>query len=244
MLLLPIRSGAPHLDWGGVALALGAGVCWALYIVFGQKSGAAVGQYATSLGIIVAACVIVPIGVAHAGTRLFAPALLPLGLGVAALSSAFPYTLEMIALRRLPAQAFGTLMSLEPAAGALMGLLLLGEHLSGQEWFAIALVVLASMGTALTVKSGEVHPRSAGLEFRQTVSRGIRAASILPALSSRETPPRLQPACNIFLNPVRPSSAGFPAAEDDGAAQKGKYPYRRLRRNICCRHPVFIWEIL
>ncbi len=158
-LLLPIRQGAPQLDWGGVALALGAGVCWALYIVFGQKSGAAHGQYTTSLGVIVAGCVIFPIGLAHAGTRMFAPDVLPLGIGVAILSSAVPYTLEMVGLRRLPAQAFGTLMSLEPAAGALMGLLLLGEHLSGQEWFAIALVVLASMGTALTVKSGEAHAR-------------------------------------------------------------------------------------
>jgi inner membrane transporter RhtA len=117
------------------------------------------GQYATSLGIIVAGCVIFPVGLAHAGMAMFRPDVLPLGIGVAILSSAVPYSLEMIGLRRLPAQAFGTLMSLEPAAGALMGLLLLGEHLSGQEWFAIALVVLASMGTALTVKSGEAHPR-------------------------------------------------------------------------------------
>jgi inner membrane transporter RhtA len=159
LLLLPIRQGAAHLDWGGVALALGAGVCWALYIVFGQKAGAVHGQYATSLGIIVAGCVIFPVGLAHAGMAMFRPDVLPLGIGVAILSSAVPYSLEMIGLRRLPAQAFGTLMSLEPAAGALMGLLLLGEHLSGQEWFAIALVVLASMGTALTVKSGEAHPR-------------------------------------------------------------------------------------
>ncbi|MBS0282155.1 MAG: EamA family transporter, partial [Proteobacteria bacterium] len=159
LLLLPIRQGAAHLDWGGVALALGAGVCWALYIVFGQKSGAAHGQYATTLGVMVAGAVIFPIGLVHAGTALFRPDVLPLGIGVAILSSAVPYSLEMIGLRRLPAQAFGTLMSLEPAAGALMGLLLLGEHLTGTEWLAIALVVGASMGSALTVKSGEAHPR-------------------------------------------------------------------------------------
>jgi len=159
LLLLPIRQGAAHLDWTGVALALGAGVCWALYIVFGQKSGAAHGQYATTLGVMVAGAVIFPIGLMHAGTAMFRPDVLPLGIGVAILSSAVPYSLEMIGLRRLPAQAFGTLMSLEPAAGALMGLLLLGEHLNGTEWLAIALVVGASMGTALTVKSGEAHPR-------------------------------------------------------------------------------------
>ena len=159
LLLLPIHPGAVPLNWTGVALALGAGVCWALYIVFGQKAGASLGQHATGLGIAVAACVIFPIGFAHAGMALFRADVLPLGLGVAILSSAFPYTLEMFALRRLPAQAFGTLMSLEPAAGALMGLALLGEHLSFVQWLAIGTVVLASMGTALTVKSGEAHPR-------------------------------------------------------------------------------------
>ncbi len=159
LLLLPLHPGAAPLNWGGVALALGAGVCWALYIVFGQKAGASLGQHATGLGIAVAACVIFPIGLAHAGTALFRADVLPLGLGVAILSSAFPYTLEMFALRRLPAQAFGTLMSLEPAAGALMGLMLLGEHLSFLQWLAIGTVVLASMGTALTVKSGEAHAR-------------------------------------------------------------------------------------
>ncbi|MES2293753.1 MAG: EamA family transporter [Pseudomonadota bacterium] len=158
-LLLPIHAGAAALDWTGVAFALGAAVCWALYIVFGQKAGASLGQYATGLGIAVAACVIFPIGFVHAGMALFRPDVLPLGIGVAILSSAFPYTLEMFALTRLPTQAFGTLMSLEPAAGALMGLLLLGEQLSFLQWTAIVIVILASMGTALTVKSGEAHPR-------------------------------------------------------------------------------------
>ncbi|HXS06721.1 MAG TPA: EamA family transporter [Rhizomicrobium sp.] len=158
-ILLPIHPGAAHLDWTGVAFALGAAVCWALYIVFGQKAGASLGQYATGLGVAVAACLIFPIGYAHAGLRLFAPDVLPLGIAVAILSSAFPYSLEMFALTRLPTQAFGTLMSLEPAAGALIGLLLLGEQLSFLQWTAILIVILASMGTALTVESGEAHPR-------------------------------------------------------------------------------------
>ena len=159
LLLLPIHPGAEPLDWTGVAFALGAAVCWGLYIVFGQKAGASLGQYATSLGIAVAACVIFPIGLVHSGLDLFRPDVLPLGVGVAILSSAFPYSLEMFALTRIPTQAFGTLMSLEPAAGALMGLLLLGEHLSFLEWVAIFIVILASMGTALTVQGGEAHPR-------------------------------------------------------------------------------------
>ena len=158
-LLLPIHPGAAPIDWTGVTFALGAAVCWALYIVFGQKAGASLGQHATSLGIAVGACVIFPIGLAHAGADLFRLDVLPLGFAVAILSSAVPYSLEMFALTRVPTQAFGTLMSLEPADGALMGLALLGEHLSFLQWTAILIVILASMGTALTVKSGEAHPR-------------------------------------------------------------------------------------
>lgn len=157
VILLPIRH-TNGLSWSGTALALGAGLCWALYIVFGQKAGAVHGQYATVLGSIVGALVITPIGFAHAGWTLLAPYNLAWGLVVATLSSALPYSLEMVALRRLPAQAFGTLMSLEPAVGALMGLLLLGEQLSVLQWGAICTVVLASMGTAMSVRS-EAHPR-------------------------------------------------------------------------------------
>ncbi|HXR94809.1 MAG TPA: EamA family transporter, partial [Rhizomicrobium sp.] len=157
VVLLPIRH-ASGLSWTGTALALGAGLCWALYIVFGQKAGAIHGQYATVLGSVIAALVITPIGFAHAGWALLLPHNLAWGLAVATLSSALPYSLEMIALRRLPTQAFGTLMSLEPAVGALMGLLLLGEQLSLLQWGAIGTVVLASMGTALSVRS-EAHPR-------------------------------------------------------------------------------------
>jgi len=157
VVLLPIRHAA-GLSWSGTALALGAGFCWALYIIFGQKAGAAHGQYATVLGSIVAALVITPIGFAHAGWALVRPHNLAWGILVAGLSSALPYSLEMVALRRLPAQAFGTLMSLEPAVGALMGLLLLNEQLSLLQWAAIGTVVLASMGTALSVRS-EAHPR-------------------------------------------------------------------------------------
>jgi inner membrane transporter RhtA len=157
LVLLPIRHTA-GLSWSGTALALGAGFCWALYIVFGQKAGAVHGQYATVLGSIIAALVITPMGFAHAGWALLTPHNLAWGFAVAGLSSALPYSLEMIALRRLPTQAFGTLMSLEPAVGALMGLLLLHEQLSLLQWAAIGTVVLASMGTALSVRS-DAHPR-------------------------------------------------------------------------------------
>jgi inner membrane transporter RhtA len=150
--LLPLTHAAPHLDVGGAALALGAGVCWGLYIVFGQKAGAAHGGYTTMLGSVVAALVVLPFGIAHAGAALFQPRLLPFGLAVAALSSALPYSLEMLALRRLPTRVFGTLMSLEPASAALMGFVLLHERLAPIQWPAIGAVMLASAGMALTAQ--------------------------------------------------------------------------------------------
>jgi inner membrane transporter RhtA len=146
-LLLPITGGATHLDTAGVLYALAAGVGWALYIVFGQKAGHAQGASASTWGMMIAAVVTVPIGIADAGIQqLAAPGVLAFGLGVAVFSSALPYTLEMVALRRLSAKTFGTLMSFEPAIAALAGVTLLHEHLTGLQWLAIAAIVGASMG--------------------------------------------------------------------------------------------------
>jgi inner membrane transporter RhtA len=148
--LLPLGlSGAP-LSGLGIAYALGAGACWALYIVFGRKAGAAHGGQITSLGTLIGACIIVPIGIAHSGAQLFAPAILPLAIGVAVLSSALPYSLEMFAMPRIPTRTFGVLMSLNPAMGALTGLLFLGESLTLIQWTAVASVVVASAGSAAT----------------------------------------------------------------------------------------------
>ena len=97
----------------------------------------------------IAALVAAPIGIAHAGMTLLQPEVLALGLLVALISSAIPYTLEMFALRRFPANTFGTLTSAEPAVGALMGLLLLGEMLTPSQWLAIGIIVVSSVGTAL-----------------------------------------------------------------------------------------------
>lgn len=150
-LLLPIGHSAHGVDPVGALFALAAGACWALYIVFGQKAGADHGTRTVAWGALVAAVLIVPIGVAHAGTALLDPAVLPMGLAVAILSSAFPYTLEMIALTRLPTRVFGTLMSMEPAIGALSGLVFLGERLSVVQWGAIGAIIAASLGAALTI---------------------------------------------------------------------------------------------
>ena len=158
LLLLPLRGEAHALDPAGVLYALAAGVGWALYILFGQKAGTAHGSDAVTLGIAIGALVAVPAGIAHAGAALFSPALLPLGLGVAFLSSALPYSLEMIALTRLPARTFSVLLSLEPAVAALAGATFLGERLSGLQWLAIAAIITASAGAAFTARLPVAEP--------------------------------------------------------------------------------------
>ncbi len=156
-LLLPLHDLAAPLDLVGVAYALGAGAFWALYIVFGKRSsGAAPGGSVAAIGMVVATCVALPAGLAHAGADLLTPALLPVALAVALLSSAIPYSLEMISLKRLPAQTFSILMSGEPAIGALFGLALLGEGLSANQWIAIGLIVGASLGTSLSAARSAV----------------------------------------------------------------------------------------
>jgi len=148
--LLPLGIGSKPLSPAGIGFALAAGLCWALYIVFGRKAGAVHGGRTAALGTLVGALVIVPVGIAHAGTALFSPALLPVGCAVALLSSALPYSLEMYALPRLPTRTFGVLMSLSPALGALSGLCFLAERLSAIQWAAIASIMLASGGSAAT----------------------------------------------------------------------------------------------
>ncbi|MBN8924727.1 MAG: threonine/homoserine exporter RhtA [Rhodanobacter sp.] len=158
LLLLPLRGQAHALDPVGVMYALAAGVGWACYIVLGQRAGAEHGGDAVTWGTSIAALVAIPVGVAHAGSALFHPALLPFALGVAVLSSALPYSLEMIALTRLPTRSFGTLLSLEPAIAALAGVALLGEHLSLLQWLAIVAIIVAAAGTALSVRRPVVEP--------------------------------------------------------------------------------------
>ncbi len=148
--LLPLGAESKPLPPLGIAFALAAGFCWALYIVFGQKAGAAHGGRTAALGTLVGAVAIAPIGVANAGAALLAPAILPAACAVAALSSALPYSLEMYALTRLPTRTFGVLMSFEPALGALSGLCFLGESLTAVQWAAIASIMLGSGGSAAT----------------------------------------------------------------------------------------------
>lgn len=146
-LLLPLTPGSAPLDPRGVASALAAGACWAVYIVCGKKAGHAHGAAASTWGMLIAACLVVPVGVADAGRALWSMAVLPMGAAVAVMSSALPYTLEMTALRHLSMKSYGTLTSLEPALGALTGLWLLHEQLTLVHWLGIGAVMIASAGT-------------------------------------------------------------------------------------------------
>ncbi|MGU3540499.1 EamA family transporter [Methylobacterium sp. A54F] len=146
-LLLPL-GGAGRLDPAGIGFALAAALAWALYIVLGQRAGRIHGGQAVSLGMTAAALFVLPFGIAEAGSRLLEPRLMLLGLVAAALSSALPYSLEMVALKRLPAPAFGVLLSMEPAIAALSAFAILGERLSGVQWLAVLSIIVASAGTA------------------------------------------------------------------------------------------------
>jgi len=148
--LLPLGLAHEPLSAAGIAFALAAGGCWALYIVFGQKAGSLHGGMTAALGTVIGALVIIPFGLAQAGAALLDPSLLPIACAVALLSSALPYSLEMFALTRLPTRTFGVLMSGEPALGALSGWCFLHEHLSLVQWAAVASIMLATAGSTIT----------------------------------------------------------------------------------------------
>lgn len=144
-------GGFSSLDPVGVAFALGAGAMWATYIVFSARTGRRFPQAdGLALAMVVAAVVFLPLGVAESGTKLLNPTTIALGSVVAVLSSVLPYTLELLALRRLPSSTFAILMSLEPAVAATAGFLILHQALSVPEAMAIALVIAASMGAVRT----------------------------------------------------------------------------------------------
>jgi inner membrane transporter RhtA len=135
----------------GVLFALGAAVGWATYIVLSQRVGRLVaGPDGLALALTVGGLALAPFGIVGAGSRLLDPHNLGLGLVVAILSTAIPFSLEFAALRRLSRQLFGILMSLEPAMGAAAGFFFLGQRLSIRDLLAIALVSVASAGATLS----------------------------------------------------------------------------------------------
>ena len=151
-LLLPLGHDVNTLDPMGMFWASMGGIGWGCYIIFGKRVGHLPVAVTAPLGAAVAALVVIPVGVAHAGAVLFTPELLLVGFGMAFVSSAIPISLELFALRHLPKNVFGTMTSLEPAVAALLALLFLGEVLSPSQCLAIGLIMFASMGCAMTAQ--------------------------------------------------------------------------------------------
>ncbi|MCH6162487.1 EamA family transporter [Streptomyces marispadix] len=157
----PGGGGAGELDLVGVAFALGAGAMWVAYILFNSRTGARFAKTdGLALAMALAALLSAPLGLASAGRALLDPVTLGLGAAVAVLSSGVPYSLELFALRRLPAATFALLMSLMPVAATAAGFLVLGQRLGAPELVAIALVIVASMGAVRTQpRSSRTQPR-------------------------------------------------------------------------------------
>ncbi|WP_446214302.1 EamA family transporter [Micromonospora sp. IBSANI012] len=180
------QGGFDRLNPVGADLALGAGALWAAYIVCSARVG---GRFpradGLALAMTVAALLTLPFGLADAGTRLWHPAVLALGAGLALLASVLPYTLELLALRRLATSTFAVLMSLGPALAALAGWLVLGQDLHVTEVLAIALVVAASIGA---VRAGT--PRTADRpEHPDAAPAGPVATGTEEQLSAAAAPP-------------------------------------------------------
>ncbi len=150
--LLPLGHDTDSIDLKGACLALFAGACWAIYILAGQRAGSSYGPGTAALGSLIGALIFFPIGAIQAHSSIFSLAVLPLGLLIALLTSAVPYSLEMVAMTRLPAKTFGTLMSMEPAMAAMSGIIFLGEYLNGMQWLALAAIIAASAGSTLTIQ--------------------------------------------------------------------------------------------
>jgi inner membrane transporter RhtA len=163
------------LDIVGVLLAALAGCFWAAYILLSQRVGRVLpGMTGLAIALSVGAVVMAPVGIVAGGRALVRPGILGRGAAIAVLSSAVPYSLELAALRRLEASVFSVLMSLEPAMGALSGLLFLGQDLRWQEWLAVGCVMVASVGAtgrsrgaaALDVPTGAVDAAGTTDEIR------------------------------------------------------------------------------
>lgn len=163
--VLMLARGGGDLDLVGIGFALLAAVGWAAYILLTAATGRRIpGTTGLALASIIGTLVMLPggiaAGVAAGGGALLDPTLLLIGLGVGLLSSVIPYSLELEALRRVPARVFGILMSMEPAVAALVGLVMLGEVLSGRQWVAVGCVIAACAGATRGQKDPPEAPEA------------------------------------------------------------------------------------
>ncbi len=153
-LILPVSTLATSLDAIGIFFAFAAGACWGLYILFGKSASQQEELGAvTSVGMLVAALVVLPFVLVLTDFSKITLSIFPFGIAIAVLSSAIPYSFEMVALKKIPTKTFGILMSMEPAIAALMGYLNLKEHLTSLQMTAILFIIIASFGASLTSKT-------------------------------------------------------------------------------------------
>ena len=157
VLLFPFDQASQALDLVGIAFALGAGACWALYIVAGQRPSGISGNHTVCLGMFIGMLCLMPIALfLGMPATIFEPSSLMYFIMLAVLASALPFSLEMIALRNLSALSFGTLMSLEPAIAAFSGFIFLGEQLLWSQWLALAVIITASIGCTFTTQQAKL----------------------------------------------------------------------------------------
>ncbi len=157
VLLTPL-SGSTVDGWG-ILLALTAGLFWALYILLAAQVGQKLsGIEGLAWALAVSSLLLLPVGIATAGSALLNPKLLLMGAGVAVLSTTLPYSLEMVALRSLPIKVFGVMLSIEPMMGVIAGFLILGEKLSVRSLTACLLVSIAAAGAAKFKSSDQSSP--------------------------------------------------------------------------------------
>jgi len=159
VVLLAGTTGGTPLNWAGIAWAAAAGTAWAAYILGSKAAGQRLpGASGLVMAMCVAAVAVTGPGVAAGAPKMFRPSFVALGAGIGLLSSVIPYWLELEALRRVPTSLFGVWMSVQPAVAALIGLIVLRQHLSAAEWTGIACVVAASAGAAGTVREDPPVP--------------------------------------------------------------------------------------
>lgn len=157
VLLFPFDQASQALDLVGIAFALAAGACWALYIVAGQRPSGISGNHTVCLGMFIGMLFLMPIALfLGMPATVFEPSSLMYFILLAVLASALPFSLEMIALRNLSALSFGTLMSLEPAIAAFSGFIFLGEQLLWSQWLALAVIITASIGCTFTTQQAKL----------------------------------------------------------------------------------------
>jgi inner membrane transporter RhtA len=210
-----------HLNWAGVAWAVGAGAAWACYILGSKSTGQ---RMPGSTGLVIAMCVaavaVTAPGVVQGGARMFRPDLLAIGAAIGVLSSVIPYWLELEALRRISAQLFGVWMSMQPAVAALIGLALLSQRLSPAEWIGIGCVVTASAAASRTPKRDEA-PATPATAPPPASWKPAPSPARVGTLDARAIPPRRSAHRLMVRGLDAPESAPSPEPAEPSAPAPG-----------------------